>query len=207
MTYAELQAELITVPAARFKETQRGSVKRWINDRYAELWGLEDWSFRKAFATLPVVGGTNVATAPTDMAAPLGIWDNFGNRLIYMPTRDYFTIHLAGTSSGTPGNFTMVNDQILLDPTPSGSASFTIHYDKAVTLLSADGDVPAFPAAYHYLLVHGATATGSVQVNDFTYQFAEQRWTTGIDSMRKDLLAEQSEETQQWGNYMETWRQ
>jgi hypothetical protein len=116
--------------------------------------------------------------------------------------RDFYDVSTTTGATGPTNFFTIVNRQILLYPTPSTAASYTLMYDKKITLLVADADVPAFPEEHHYLLVHGATATGSVQVNDFTYQFAEQRWTTGIDSMRKNYLADQSEEPVQWGSYM-----
>lgn len=204
MNFVELQNELCAVPAARFKAAQRDSIKRWINYRYAQLWDVEEWSFRKAVVNATVTGGT--FTAPSDFAAPRGLWDASGNRLAYLEPRDFYTLHLPAVSAGTPGIFTVVDGQVILDPT-TDSGSFPLWYDRACTPLAADGDVPQFPSQHHYILVHGATATGSVQVNDFTYQFAEQQWQNGIDVMRREYLADQSEETQQWGSYMETWRQ
>lgn len=201
MTFLELQNELIAVPAARFKETQRESVKKWINYRYATLWSAEDWTFRRSITPLTITAG--VITMPTDFAAPLGLWDNNGTRLRWIPTRDFYTAHLPALTTGSPSCFTVVDDQIILDPTPSGNLTFQLHYEQKMTPLVNDTDVPGIPLEHHYLLVHGATATGSVGMNDFTYQFAEQMWTNGLDVMRRDYLEDQSEETVQWGSYMD----
>lgn len=211
MTFLELQQELSTVPGHRFKSTQASSYKKWINARAAELWGLEDWTFRKAYASLSVTGSNDAATSPSDLGVVLGIWDSDGDPITYLPVADFAARHISNTSTSDTTVYTVVNKSILLDPTPSGSSSaWKIYYDRAYCHLSsggayvagdmsADTDVPALPAETHYLLVHGATAMGSVNMNDFTYQFAEQAWLSGIESMRRNYLVDQRGATQQWG--------
>jgi hypothetical protein len=199
--FKALQDELVAGPAPRFNETQRAQVKLWLNDRLAELWGLEDWTFRKAATTVTVTGGSNIVTAPSDLGIVLGLMRDDGTPIQYVTPETYFRAHLGQQNSTTTDRFTVVNKQILLDPTPgTGSSSWELYYDKAVTPLVADGDIPAIPSEHHYILVHGATATGSVMVNDFTYQFAEQRWANELDSMRRNYLADQRGASLQWGS-------
>src|SRR6266498_496449 len=202
MTFLELQQELLAVAAARFKEGQRNSAKFWINNRYAAVWGLEDWTFRKATGTITVTAG--VASAPTDFGKPIGIWASDGTRLDYVDPRAYYDATIGATISTSPAFFTMVNG---VPQIPVTAGTFTTHYDKKLTLLSADSDVPALPVEHHYMLVHGATYVGSVQVSDFTYQFAQQQWQNNIDEMRQNYLDDQVGEPMQWGSYMDVSRQ
>src|ERR1043166_1900536 len=215
MTFLELQQELSTVPGARFKSTQSSSYKRWLNARAAELWNLEDWTFRKNAGALSVTAGTDTATAPTDMGIIEGLWDNDGDEILKVPRRDFFATHRANISTGTRGDpetYTVVNKTIYLDPTPgTTSSSWWISYDRDYGRynssgtfvpgdMSADLDTPALPDEAHYLLVHGATAMGSINMNDFTYQFAEQGWQSGIDVLRRNYLVDQRGAPQQWGS-------
>ena len=206
MTFKALQDELVAGPTPRFSSAQRDQVKLWLNDRYAELWGLEDWTFRKAVADLSVVAGNDQVTEPTDIGIVLSLVRDDGAPVHYVSPDLFYQSHLTTQSASTSDRFTVVNKQIILDPTPGTSATWKLYYDRALTLLSADGDIPAIPAEHHYILVHGATASGSVMVNDFTYQFAEQRWMNELDSMRKNYLTDQRGAPLQWGSYSQNFR-
>ncbi len=213
MTFLELQQELSTVPGARFKSTQSSSYKKWLNARAAELWGLEDWTFRKADVDLTVTAGSAEVTEPTDLGIVLGIWTDLGDPLRYLTPRDYFAQHIGNTSTGVPIAYTVVNKQIKLDPTPNASSlTWHIYYDRAychkngagayvVGDMTLDDDSPALPSEAHYLLIHGAISMGSVNMNDFTYQFAEQGWLSGIESLRRNYLVDVRGEPQQWAAY------
>lgn len=203
MTFLQIQNALISSVAARFKESQRDDIKNWINDRYAEIWGLENWTFRHATAPINVVANNAEVTEPSDIGIVNGLWNQYGDKLNYLSPDDYYTSHIANTYGGrtaVPDSYTVVNKQVKLDPTPSEAGAYTILYQKAVTPLSADGDIPALPTEHHYILVHGAMATGSVMMNDFTYQFAEQRWANMLESMKQNYLVDQRGETLQWGS-------
>lgn len=203
MTFLELQNALLPAGVgntARFKENQRDQVKAWINDRYAELWGLEDWTFRKGKVTVSVTAGSNVLDTPDDFGIVLdnGLVTADGEPLTYVTVDEYMRRHLGG-SSGTPVCYTVVNRQILLDPTPgTTSSAWELYYDKALTLLVNNGDIPALPVEHHYMLVHGAEATGQVRMQDFTYQFSEQRWQNQLAAMRRNYLADQRGAPDQW---------
>ena len=215
MTFLQLQQELSTVPGARFKTTQSVSYKAWINFAATKLWNLEDWSFRKNKTSLTVTGGFENPTSPSDLGVVLGIWNQYGDKITYRSPTNFFTDHqanvYAGATADAPTYFTVVNKTIYLDPTPSSSSSaWAIHYDRAYCHknqagtyvagdMTLDTDTPALPDECHYLLVYGATSLGSVNMNDFTYQFAEQMWKDGIDGMARNYLADQRRAPQQWG--------
>jgi hypothetical protein len=194
VTFLEIQNELLPAGVgntARFKETQRASVKRWINDRYAEAWGLEDWTFRKATTTVSVTSGSNVLPVPTDFGAMLGLFDDKGYQILYIAPHDYFRRHLGPVVTSQPSTHTIVDNAVLLDPTPGVSSSaWQLYYEKDATLLVNDNDVPLLPVEHHYMLVHGAEATGQTRMNDFTYQFSEQRWQNQLQALRRNFLSD-----------------
>jgi hypothetical protein len=207
VTFLEIQNELLPTGVgntARFKETQRASVKRWINDRYAEAWGLEDWTFRKAASTVTVTAGSNVLAAPADLGIVLGLFNDQGTRIAHISPTDYFDRHLGPVVTSDPSVHTIINKQILLDPTPgTTSSAWELYYEKALTLLVNDGDVPQLPVEHHFMLVHGAEATGQTRMNDFTYQFSEQRWQNQLAAMRRNYLADKrgsAAGTKQWAD-------
>lgn len=216
MTFLQLQQELSTVPGARFKSTQSVSYKAWINFAGTKLWNLEDWSFRKNTTSFTVTAGQETATSPTDLGIVLGLWNQYGDKVPYLAPAAFMDSHRQNVYSGATGDptsFTVVNKTIYLDPTPSStSSSWQIYYDRCwchknaggtyvAGDMTADTDVPAFPDEVHYLLVYGATSLGSVSMNDFTYQFAEQMWKDGIDGMTRNYLVDQrgAAGAQQWG--------
>jgi hypothetical protein len=204
VTFLELQNELLPAGVgntARFKETQRESVKKWLNDRYAEVWGLEDWTFRYAIAPLTVSVGDDTPVMPTDFGIANQLWDAAGAKVPYVAPDTFFPVHLpSGTATGDPSRFTVINKQIYLDPTPgAASAVWNLYYEKALTLLVGDNAVPLLPPEHHYMLVHGAEATGQIRVQDFTYQFSEQRWQNQLAAMKRNYLVDQRGETAQWG--------
>jgi hypothetical protein len=202
MNFKAIQDECISVDGARFAETMRPSVQKWINDRYAEVWGLEDWTFRTGEATITATAGSATASGlPSDFGVVRGIWRDDGEPLAYLRAQDWNGIYLGAQQNGTPEHYKLVNGTLKFGPTPTGTASYTLFYDKKLTVLSADGDVPALPSEYHYMLVHGAIASGSVMVNDFTYQFAEQRWQNAIQGMRAAYLEDVKSGAQQMPAY------
>jgi hypothetical protein len=203
VTFLELQNSLLPAGVgntARFKEGQREEVKKWLNDRYAEVWGLEDWTFRKAVAPLAVTASDDTPVMPTDFGIALQLWNETGAKVPYVDPDTFFLAHLSATASlGNPSRFTVLNRQIYLDPTPGATSTWQVYYEKALTLLVGDAAVPLLPVEHHYMLVHGAEATGQVRVQDFTYQFSEQRWQNQLQAMKRNYLADQRGETGQWG--------
>lgn len=217
MTFLELQNALLPAGVgntARFKETQRLEVKNWLNDRYAEVWGLEDWTFRYASSPFSVTAGSNLGnwTGTGNLIKDIGIVNHLfqadGTRVTYVDPATYFERHLGNTAAGSPSVFTIVNTagfpatrQIMLDPTPdTSSAAWQILYERQMTPLTVDTETPLLPVEHHYMLVHGAEATGQIRVSDFTYQFSEQRWQNQLAAMKRNYLADQRGEPGQWGS-------
>jgi hypothetical protein len=201
MTFLNIQDQLVKVPNARFSEADRDQAKLWINDRYAELWGLENWTFRDRIAQVTVTAGSQTVSAvPADLGPVLTFQLDTGQPLNFLSPQQFQENYYGSTWTGVPSDYTVVNGAMYVGPTPAtSSTSYQLIYEAKLTLLVNDSDVPAIPAEHHFILVHGALATGCLTRNDFTYQFAEQRWQNELEAMRRSYRAVQRGDYSQWG--------
>lgn len=205
MTYTQAMSvsDMITeVKNLRFSNGDSTQIQRWINDRYAMLWNMEEWIFK--YAKVSNIGVTNGSTAvsslPTDFGIALGFWRADGFPLRWMPPKNYQNLYYGATDTGSPEFYTAINQSLLVGP-PSNetSSTYSLLYEKRLTALVNSSDTPAIPAEHHYLLPIGACALGCALNNDFTYQFLEQQWQEGIAAMRQEWLNDQRGDVTQWG--------
>lgn len=202
MTFKALQDEMITTPSSRFKETQRASVKLWLNFAAAKAWNMEDWTFRLATATVNVTAGSAAITGlPADFGIGMALYRLDGTPVNYLPPKQYMSRYQATTITGLPMDYTIIGSTLLVGPLSSETAVYTLLYEKALTQLVNDNDVSALPGEYHYALVYGATTLGLVNENDFTWQFATAQWGEALDNMKSNYLAAQRGQPLQWGSW------
>ena len=66
--------------------------------------------------------------------------------------------YLNDTTTEIPKYFTEdpSTGSVILKPTPSGSFSISVRYQKGPEILSTDGQTPALPLAFHNLIVYKA---------------------------------------------------
>lgn len=186
MTFADIQDEVIT---ARFNAGQRASVKRWINYRYSWVWGHAEWPFKKLGPTnLSITAADQTPTPPADLHRVIRLWDDLGQPVRWLEPERFDLAYESHDYTGRPSDFKVVNGVLTVGPTPDASYTYHITYEKALTELSADGDEPAFPDRYHYLLVMGAISTGLKLENDPTWQPLEQEFIEAVSAMAEDLL-------------------
>ena len=79
--------------------------------------------------------------------------------------------------------------QILLNPTPTSSATIHVEYEPTPAELTADNDVPAYiPLEYHSLIAYGAMALIASREED-TYRASmwEARYRDGVNQMLLSL--------------------
>lgn len=77
--------------------------------------------------------------------------------LPYIDYQTYLDINIGANSPSMPQCFTVGNAmELLLWPMPNEAYTITGEYQKAVTTLTADADVPAYPSEYHMLAVYRA---------------------------------------------------
>lgn len=198
MTFEEIVSE---VESLRFDSNMSGSIQRWVNDRYAALWNADEWIFKYAQTPVTVTtGSSNVTGLPSNFGIALGLWRADGFPLRWIPPIAYFNLYEGATDTGSPNFYTIIDQSILVGPVSNEtSSSYTLFYEKRLTSLVNDSDVPAIPEQHHYLLVYGALALGLALVNDFTFQFMDEKWQQGIAEMRQEWLNDQRGSVAQWG--------
>lgn len=213
MTLADLRQE---VQGLRFNDDGDSvRVTRWINQGYAQVWAGDDWTFRKAVANPRTVAQQqSLDHTPSHGFVVRGLWDENGSRLEWMDPEQFFDLYAtdgnpastsADISSGPPDSYTILDEEILLGPVPATAQTWTMLYEKRITLLAADDDVPLLPASFHYLLVPAAIVLGSGMKSDFTFQFQSEQLQAGMEAMRAEYTQDQRGEPSQWGAAARVW--
>lgn len=183
----------------RFTSSFRPRAKQAVNSRYGHLWALEDWTFK--FATVnpeTTADSQQLGNLPLDFGVPLYLWDENGAKLDYLNTDVFYNAYLPDNSTGSPEAWTVVNEEILLGPTPASDATYTMHYRKRLSPLVNEGDVPAIPAAFHLALVHGGRAELKAAFDDPTATADEAQWQLDIEAMRREWLADAEGQPDTW---------
>ena len=184
MQFSDLYNEVITI---RFNNNFVSQAKNWVNLRYAEVWNANEWTFRYTTANPTVTGGTQtLGGLPTAVQRVSYLYDDQGSPLSYLTPMEFFkTFYPSSTQSAQQASYyTVVNGTVYLGPTPSASSSsYLLVYEQKVTPMVNDTDIPAIPVEYHYMLVHGALATGLALQNDFTYAQQEEMFQEMLQSM------------------------
>jgi hypothetical protein len=213
MTLADLRLE---VTGLRFNDDgDSARVVRWINQGYAELWAADNWTFRRArkYPTT-AAGSQTLSGTPSHGFIVRGLWDENGSRIEWMDPEEFLDLYAADgspatsagdVSSGTPDSYTVIDEDILVGPVPATAQTWTMLYEKRITQLSADDDVPLLPSTFHYLLVPAAIVWGSGLKSDFTYQFQAERLQQGMEAMRAEYTQDQRGEPSQWGAAAGAW--
>lgn len=187
MQFSDLYGEVINL---RFNSTYIPQAKSWVNLRYTMAWNQNEWTFRYAPANPTVTAGSNVLTGiPTALQRVSYLWDQNGAPVAYLSPQEFFKTFWNPSAPlvGNPEYYTVINGTVYLGPTPvssySGASGWQLVYEQKCVPMVNDTDVPLLPVEYHYLLVHGALATGLTLVNDFTYAQQEEMWQEGLQNM------------------------
>jgi len=181
------------VLADAFAEAKRADAKLWINFRNTWIFDVEDWSFTKGTDAVTVTANSQVVSGVSaDFAVALGLWNAEGVPLDPVPTYADFASYYIGTGNATTGKpeaFHVLGTSILVGPTSSEtSAGYLLAYEKAPTLLVADGDIPNLPEGYHMALVHGAKAEGFKLSNVPLAGAFEEDFAAAIEVMKSKYL-------------------
>lgn len=193
--------------ALRFKESQRESIKRWINMRYHFLWATAEWPWKRVGPVdLSVLTGDTTPVLPTGFTRPYKVFNDFGQPLDWLSPDDFDDRYMEVLANGTtnrPDAFKWVNNTITLGPTPDADYTFKLSYERSMTFMfngvsEASGDMvnpndePIWDEAFHYVLVPGAIATGLRLENDPTFQPLEEEFAVHVQAMKDHYLPTQS---------------
>jgi hypothetical protein len=210
LTFSTIYNEVADVRFSRDanKITQ---IKRWVNAAELELWNKADWVFKRVpAASLAIVAGNRLPAMPADYGKTRSLIDNNGEPLNYMDPQEFDDAYAADTSSGPPSDFTVVNRQIYVGPTPSASVTFKhgyrrryAHLDNASAVvagvMSVDTDKPIWDIEHHFVLVPLAIVIGARMENDPAPQVYKDAADELIEAMRSDLFGGVEAQTIQYG--------
>lgn len=201
MTFLELQNATMN---DRFTETQRAEIKDWINSRYGRVWAQDSWSF-KITSTLTSIAAsaTTISLASLNLQRVESVWDStYGAYNVEIdPLRPEKFYQYTATYSGYPMNYTVINGNIVFDRPASQTRSIIIVGEQRWTRMTADGDIPALPDEFHFMLVHGASSEGLRLQNDPTWKDFEDDFQRYLVDMRASYLAP----VRTFGDAMPSW--
>lgn len=206
MTFKQLQDEVI---GFRFNETQRESVKRWLNIRVSRIWTMADWPWSRVdMASLTINAGDNTPTLPSDLKTPIQMLDELGDEVCELEASEFDYMYRYSQINGNqsrPCHFKFTNGVLTLGMTPVSSTSFSLSYRRKIYHLdlrysvdgspavvvgpmSADSDTPPWDSDWHQLLVPGAMAYGLKLENDPTWEPLEQEFQNGVQDLMEFYL-------------------
>lgn len=200
MTFLQLQNAVMN---DRFDESQRGDVQNWINAKYWEVWTLEEWTFRYGTDLVSVTTGSQtVGSLPADLENVRSLQRGDGESVDSMDPTDFQRTYNDPRApwTGLPEAYTVINGVVSVGPASSETAAdYLMVYEKEYTKLVADGDIPLLPAGSHEaLLVFGPSSLGLKLQNDFTWQFFDQTYQSGLDVLRRGYLRDRRDSYQSY---------
>ncbi len=151
---------------------------------------------RELTTTLTSVASQRYLTLPTDSTRITSLHDDT-NYVKLEPIEglaEHLRLYVTQTETGVPVSYRIREGKIDLYPLPTGVYTYTVEYLGKPGDLSADADLPAFPAQYHDILVEGALADAYADDgNAGQYTIHNDRFKELFQAMRLDLLGERTE--------------
>ncbi len=204
LNYLALQDAVLgrRFPAA----SQRANAKRWLATAYQDVWSADDWAFKRvSLSNLSVTAGDSTPTMPADFADTVVLFDANGSELQRL-SQEGLDSHAAGSGSGSPYVYSVVNRQITLAPNP-GATTLKLSYRRRLAsrtlalvvqagFMSLDTDYPLWDD-HHSLLIPRATAIGLAEINDPTWEQAQTEYERQLARMKDDYTYERPQK--QWG--------
>lgn len=210
LNYLALQDAVLgrRFPAA----SQRNNAKRWLSAAYADVWAAEDWTFRRiSRATLAVSAGDSTPAMPADFLDAIELYDETGISLLRLSQEEFeerYAEILVLNQPGLPEAYSVVNRQIEIAPLPGATMNYRLSYKRRLChreadastvtpgFMDEDSDYPLWDD-HHSLLIPRATAIGLIELNDPTWQQAQEEYERQLARMKDDYV--QISPANQWG--------
>ena len=209
LTFLQLQDAVLgrRFPAA----SQRDNAKRWIATAYQDVWSAADWTFKRVSRfSLAMTSGDSTPAMPSDFGEALDLYDDSGVPMMRYSQEEFeyrYGDILLTSQTGLPEAYVVVNRQIEVAPFPT-TTTFRLSYlrrlshkeldETTVTggFFDEDSDYPLWDD-HHSLLIPRATAIGLQEVNDPTWDQAQEEYERQLSRMREDYV--QVRPAHQWG--------
>lgn len=192
MTFTELLTEFYARGFDYLDDSGPGAVraKRWINQSYQEICGMEDW---------PFLSTTTTGVAPltvSDLGYIESLTDSTDERsLSFMDRRTlverYPNMDLAG-----PPNYAYVTGGDTIRTYPTNGNTLRLRYFRVVNDLDQGTDQPVIPARYQYAIIDSACARAYMDSdNPEMAQIARRDADALVQMMREQFMVQQHQDT------------
>ena len=176
--------------------------KRWVNQSYQELCGLEKWPFLYTTITGPA------PKALPNLGQILSVVDTVEDSRLVETDESFLADidpELTETAQSSFYYLTMVSEVPTLNVWPVSTNNLSIHYFQSPNELSADADELIVPNQFIDVVVLGAVRRGMMDGTDTQaqVQLVSQELQGRIDSMRKSILPKPQYQNIQF--YSEDW--
>lgn len=143
----------------------------WTNMAIADVFtASEQWSWREGRTTLTTVVGqsdyTLAATIDPDTIESL-VRTSDKYPLTYLDHEEYYEqAYQLAQYTGDSQYYTVIEQKIVLIPTPTTVTSYTYTYQKNPDVLTADDSTTIIPVKWHHILLQGALAYAKLYLGD-----------------------------------------
>lgn len=167
--------------------------KGYLNDAYQDVQAAcPFWPWAETKSTsLSAAVNTRTVALPTNVVRVLSILNATDD--IVMTQIDGNATHLlvdpTEEAVGSPRRFRVFGANIEVYPLAEVTTALTVEYMLAGAELTADDDVPAFPAQFHRVLVEGALSKAYIDDDnpDLATAYAE-AFSGLLDALKSDML-------------------
>ena len=194
MTFREMLTEFYARGFDYLNDSGAGEVraKRWLNQSYQEICGLDDWPFLEVSTSgsLPLtISDLRTVMSATNTVTELP--------LSFIDRRSAVDAYPDLTEPGNP-EYAYFTDATTIAGFPVGSDTINVRYIKVPADLSADSDTPIIPARYQYAIVDFACGRAYMDSdNPQMAQAVRADADTIIQSMREHLMLPQHQDPDQ----------
>jgi hypothetical protein len=187
-TFSQLYTEVLDHGFDATSYTSR--VKTWLNEAQAIIARRLQIRELEVQSTVATVAGTATVALPSGFIRMNGIVDtDYPRKLIFNEDPDVLlAFNEGGDFTDRPDSYSLTEDGILLSPTPDAVYTLTLDYWSRPTDLSADGDVSALPADYHFVMLSYALSRAYRSEDDAAMsQFFMQEFQRDLALMASDV--------------------
>jgi hypothetical protein len=204
-TFSALYTEVLDHGFDATSYTSR--VKTWLNEAQAIIARRLQIRELEVTSTVTTVAGTATASLPSGFIRMNGIVDEeYPRKLHFSEDPDELLVRNEGADYlDRPDSYSLTNAGILLSPVPDNAYTLTLDYWSRPTDMSADSDVSALPADYHFVMISYALSRAYRSEDDATMsQFFMQEFQRDLALMATDVQFQAREPRQvpgTWGDF------
>jgi len=191
---AELRTYVRHMTLVELDDITDAELTAFLNEGYRRLANRFPWPWLQETATITTVAAQADYARPTDLRRVVAIVEDAEDRRL---ARLSFEQAISKWGGDFPDGekaswYYLYHNKINLVPTPDAAAkTYTVYYQKAITPLANDVDVPEFDIEYHYSLATYAVARVWEHEEDIDKStYFDARFAMEVDEMASMYIKE-----------------